>query len=68
MNTQYTYTKKRQEFGRYCSFSDHHKTEVDIKPHSGYTNSYLRVDPATHGTQCGKTYSAHEVQICRKIS
>ncbi|XP_076280813.1 uncharacterized protein LOC143209283 [Lasioglossum baleicum] len=61
MNLQYTYTKKRVQFGGQCSFSDNENVLVDIKPHAGYTNNYVQVDPATHGTQCGKTYSAHEV-------
>ncbi|XP_076663625.1 dynein axonemal intermediate chain 2 isoform X1 [Andrena cerasifolii] len=61
MNLQYTYTKKRLQFGRQCSFSDYQKIEVDIKPHTGYGNNYVTVDPATHGTQCGKTYSMHKV-------
>ncbi|XP_003707045.2 dynein axonemal intermediate chain 2 isoform X1 [Megachile rotundata] len=61
MNAQYTYTKKRLHFGRQCNFSDYHKTEADIKPHSEYMNNYIRVDPSTQGTQCGKTYSLHEV-------
>ena len=63
MNLRYTYTKKRLQFGRQCSFSDYQKVEVDIKPHTGYANNYITVDPATHGTQCGKTYSMHKVQI-----
>ncbi|XP_076639705.1 dynein axonemal intermediate chain 2 [Colletes latitarsis] len=61
MNLQYAYTKKRIQFGKQCSLSDFQKIEVDIKPHIGYMNNYIHVDPATHGTQCGKTYSAHEV-------
>ncbi|XP_076247328.1 dynein axonemal intermediate chain 2 isoform X1 [Calliopsis andreniformis] len=61
MNIQHTYTKKRWQFGRYCSFSDYQKVDVDIKPHAGYMNNYVRVDPATRGTQCSKTYSVHEV-------
>lgn len=61
MNLQYTYTKKRIQFGKQCSLSDFQKIEVDVKPHIEYMNNYIQVDPATHGTQCGKTYSAHEV-------
>ncbi|XP_033330387.1 dynein intermediate chain 3, ciliary isoform X1 [Megalopta genalis] len=61
MNLQYAYTKKRLQFGGQCSFSDHENVLVDVTPHAGYTSNYVQVNPATHGTQCGKTYSAHKV-------
>nr|XP_034190181.1 dynein intermediate chain 2, axonemal isoform X1 [Osmia lignaria] len=61
MNVNYTYTKKRQQFGKQCNFSNYQKVEADIKPHSEYMNNYIRVDPSTQGTQCGKIYSLHEV-------
>lgn len=63
MNVNYTYTKKRQQFGKQCNFSNYQKVEADIKPHSEYINNYIRVDPSTQGTQCSKIYSLHEVQI-----
>ncbi|KAK1132130.1 hypothetical protein K0M31_016263 [Melipona bicolor] len=60
-NMQYTYTKKRLQFGRQCNFMNYCKVEADIKPYAGYTNHYIQVDPVTQGTQCSKIYSVHEV-------
>ena len=60
-NMQYTYTKKRLQFGRQCNFTNYCKVEADIKPYAGYTNHYVQIDPLTQGTQCSKIYSDHEV-------
>ncbi|CAK9823903.1 Dynein axonemal intermediate chain 2 [Anthophora retusa] len=61
ISMQYTYTKKRLQFGKQCNFTDYKKIEADIKPHIGYKNNYVRIDPTTQGTQYSKIYSVHEV-------
>lgn len=58
---QYIYTKQRLEFGKQCNFTNYQKIEVDIKPHAGYMNHYIQVNPTTRATQCSNIYSVHEV-------
>lgn len=60
-NIQYTYVKNRSQFGKWCNFSEQDKLEVDINPDKTLMHEYIRIDPMTQGTQCGKNYSVHEV-------
>lgn len=62
MDAEYAYTKKRMHFGKRCNFSDSDKIEVEIKSNPALMNSYVRMDPVTHATQCSKIYALHEVQ------
>ncbi|XP_034947678.1 dynein intermediate chain 3, ciliary [Chelonus insularis] len=59
--TQYVYTKNRGQFGRWCNFTEQDKVEVDIKPDKSLMNNFIRLDPVTAGTQCSKTFAAHEI-------
>ncbi|XP_071857511.1 dynein axonemal intermediate chain 2 isoform X1 [Bombus fervidus] len=61
INMQYTYTKKRLQFGKQCNFTNYDKVEADIKPHAESMTHYIQIDPVTQGTQCSKIYSVHEV-------
>ncbi|XP_033209983.1 dynein intermediate chain 2, axonemal [Belonocnema kinseyi] len=61
MDSQYSYEKKRWQFGKWCNFSEYEKTEVDIKSDASFGQNFIRIDPVTQGTQCNKTYAAHEV-------
>lgn len=61
INMQYTYTKKRLQFGKQCNFTNYDKIEADIKPHAESMTHYIQIDPVTQGTQCSKIYSVHEV-------
>lgn len=60
-NTQYAYLKTRSQFGKWYSFSEHNKLEVDIKSDKSLMRDYIRVDPVTRTTQCSKNFSVHEV-------
>ena len=61
MDIQYSYEKKRWQFGKWCNFSEHEKMEVDIKSDASLGQHFIRKNPVTQGTQCGKIYAAHEV-------
>lgn len=63
MEIQQVFTKNRGQFGKWCNFTDHDKLEVDIKPDRTLMHEYIRLDPVTQGTQCGKKYASHEVNI-----
>lgn len=67
INMQYIYTKQRLEFGKQCNFSNYQKIEVDIKPHAGYMNHYIQINPTTRATQCSNIYSVHEVHAHKFI-
>ncbi|XP_044001615.1 dynein axonemal intermediate chain 2 [Aphidius gifuensis] len=60
-NIEYAYVKSRSQFGKWCNFSESDKIEIDIKPEKNFMNEYIRIDPVTQGTQCGKIYSHHDV-------
>lgn len=62
MDTEYAYTRRRMHFGKRCNFSDCDKIEVGIKSEPVLMSDYVRVDPATHATQCSKVYAVHEVR------
>lgn len=61
MELQNVYVKPRAEFGKCCNFEEKDKLETDIKPNTSLMHSYVRVDPVTQGTQCSRSYAAHEV-------
>ncbi|XP_066602906.1 dynein axonemal intermediate chain 2-like [Prorops nasuta] len=61
MDNTFVYTRKRNQFGRKCNFSECEKLEIDLKPNPALMQNFIRVDPVTQATQCNKIYSAHEV-------
>lgn len=62
---EYTYTKKRMQFGRRSNFSDFDKVEVEVKSNPALMSNYVRMDPVTHATQCSKVFAVHEVSFDR---
>ena len=56
------YTKKRNEFGRQCNFSDRPaELHVDILPDESLTSNFVEKNPVDRGIQCVQEMSEHEV-------
>lgn len=66
MNVEYTYAKKRMQFGRRCNFSDFDKAEMEIRSNPALMSNYVRTDPVSHATQCSKVFALHEVMTIPK--
>ena len=64
MEIVYVYTKKRNEFGRQCNFSDRPaELHVDILPDPSLAASYIERDPCDVAIQCTQEMSEHEVML-----
>lgn len=62
MEIVYVYTKKRQEFGRQCNFSDRQaELHVDITPDPSLAENFIERNPVDTGLQCVQEMSEHEV-------
>lgn len=67
MEIVYVYTKKRQEFGRQCNFSDRQaELHVDITPDPSLADNFIERNPVDTGIQCVQEMSEHEVCWSRK--
>lgn len=63
MEIVYVYTKKRNEFGRQCNFSDRQaELHVDISPDEKMLQDYVEKNPCDTGIQCVQEMSEHEVR------
>ena len=63
MEIVYVYTKKRNEFGRQCNFSDRQaELHVDIPPDEKLAGDYIERNPCDTGIQCSQEMSEHEVR------
>lgn len=63
MEIVYVYVKKRNEFGRQCSFSDRMaEVNVDIQPDPLLSVNFIERDPIDTGIQCASDMSEHEVE------
>ena len=61
MEIVYVYTKKRQEFGRQCNFSDRQaELYVDITPDPSLAENFIERNPVDTGLQCVQEMSEHE--------
>lgn len=58
---QFEFKKKRAEFGKPYSFTQHENLDVDIKPDKNLAQNFVRINPVSQGTQESKGYSCHEV-------
>jgi len=66
MEIVYVYTKKRQEFGRQCNFSDRAaELHVDIMPDDSLAANFVEKNPVDIGVQCVQEMSEHEVNTER---
>jgi len=66
MEIVYVYTKKRNEFGRQCNFSDRAaELHVDIPPDEKLRANFIERDPCHVGIQCVSEMSEHEVNTER---
>ncbi|XP_046888484.1 dynein axonemal intermediate chain 2 [Hypomesus transpacificus] len=66
MEIVYVYTKKRNEFGRQCNFSDRPaELHVDILPDPSLAASFIERDPCDVPIQCTQEMSEHEVNTER---
>lgn len=64
MEIVYVYTKKRQEFGRQCNFSDRQaELHVDITPDPSLAENFIERNPVDTGLQCVQEMSEHEVRL-----
>ena len=62
MEIVFVYTKKRNEFGRQCNFSDRQaELHVDIPPDEKLLQDYIEKNPCDTGIQCVQEMSEHEV-------
>ena len=62
MEIVYVYTKKRNEFGRQCNFSDRPaELHVDIAPDMSLLDNFIERNPVDIGIQCAQEMSEHEV-------
>lgn len=69
MEIVYVYTKKRQEFGRQCNFSDRQaELHVDITPDPSLADNFIERNPVDTGIQCVQEMSEHEVCWRKKKS
>lgn len=67
MEIVYVYTKKRQEFGRQCNFSDRQaELHVDITPDPSLADNFIERNPVDTGIQCVQEMSEHEVCWSKK--
>eukprot|EP01137_Pigoraptor_chileana_P008982 Opistho-2@56562 len=66
MEIVYVYSKKRNEFGRQCNFSDR-PTELicDIQPEPDLEDQYVERNPTHTSVQCVADMSEHEVNTER---
>jgi len=66
MEIVYVYTKKRNEFGRQCNFTDRQaELHVDIAPDEKLLQEYIERNPCDTGIQCVQEMSEHEVNTER---
>ncbi|XP_050391535.1 dynein intermediate chain 3, ciliary [Patella vulgata] len=66
MEIVYVYTKKRNEFGRQCNFSDRPaELHVDIVPDATLAQDFVERNPVDTATQCVQEMSEHEVNTER---
>ncbi|XP_002735265.1 dynein intermediate chain 3, ciliary-like [Saccoglossus kowalevskii] len=66
MEIVYVYTKKRNEFGRQCNFSDRQaELHVDILPDESLTSNFIEKNPVDCGLQCVQEMSEHEINTER---
>ncbi|XP_074647572.1 dynein intermediate chain 3, ciliary-like isoform X2 [Tubulanus polymorphus] len=66
MEIVYVYTKKRNEFGRQCNFSDRPaELHVDILPDATLSENFVERNPCDTGIQCVQEMSEHEVNTER---
>lgn len=66
MEIVYVYTKKRQEFGRQCNFSDRQaELHVDITPDPSLAENFIERNPVDTGIQCIQEMSEHEINTER---
>uniref|UniRef100_A0A6Q2X9Y3 Dynein, axonemal, intermediate chain 2b n=1 Tax=Esox lucius TaxID=8010 RepID=A0A6Q2X9Y3_ESOLU len=66
MEIVYVYTKKRNEFGRQCNFSDRSaELHVDILPDPSLAVNFIERDPCDVPIQCTQEMSEHEVNTER---
>ncbi|XP_077979929.1 dynein intermediate chain 3, ciliary-like [Glandiceps talaboti] len=66
MEIVYVYTKKRNEFGRQCNFSDRQaELHVDILPDESLSANFVEKNPVDTGIQCVQEMSEHEVNTER---
>lgn len=64
MDIVHVYTKKRNEFGRQCTFSNRPaELHVNIAPEPHLLSEFVERDPCDIAVQCGKELSEHEVCI-----
>ncbi|RZF36013.1 hypothetical protein LSTR_LSTR005829 [Laodelphax striatellus] len=66
METQYVYSKKRSEFGRYHAFTDDSaKLLENVTVNTSYTDDYIIMDPVHRANQCSKQFAVNEVNTVR---
>lgn len=66
METQYVYSKKRSEFGKYCVFVDEPpKILENVMPNRQHQEEFILMDPVHRGTQCTTQFAEHEVPRCK---
>ncbi|KAL1110296.1 hypothetical protein AAG570_008373 [Ranatra chinensis] len=66
MDTQYTYTKSRRDFGRpYLFVDDGPKLIQSIPPQKELMENFVVVNPTNKATQVSKSFSLHEVNTVR---
>ena len=62
MEIVYVYTKKREEFGRQCNFTDRTaESLVDIPVDESLKESFIERNPCESAIQCAPEMSEHEV-------
>ena len=62
MEIVYVYTKKREEFGRQCNFTDRTaESLVDIPVDDSLKESFIERNPCESAIQCAPEMSEHEV-------
>uniref|UniRef100_A0A4W5QMM0 Dynein, axonemal, intermediate chain 2b n=1 Tax=Hucho hucho TaxID=62062 RepID=A0A4W5QMM0_9TELE len=66
MEIVHVYTKRRNEFGRQCNFSDRPaELHVDILPDPSLASNFIERDPCDVPIQCTQEMSEHEVNTER---
>jgi len=66
MEIVYVYTKKREEFGRQCNFSDRQaESLVDIPVDESLKESFIERNPCESAIQCAPEMSEHEINTER---
>ncbi|NWW74765.1 DNAI2 protein, partial [Climacteris rufus] len=66
MELKFEYTRKRSDFGRPCSFSDHPaEVTVDIPPDPSLADNFIPRDPVDFAVQHGPVLALHEVNTER---